>query len=81
MFTPSDPVTDPIVLTGKMGTKPNPFCPSQCPSKRSKMTPVSLEVMGTESLGVNGPLGGVRIPHGVNGNEHKRQASLLKFRS
>ena len=34
----------------------NPSCPSQCPSKRSKVPPVNVTVMVMESFGVNRPL-------------------------
>ena len=35
----------------------NPFCPSRCPSKRSKVPPINITVTVMESFGVNKPYG------------------------
>ena len=59
LFTLSDSVTVTVTLMGKMVC--NPFCPSQFPSKTSKVPSINTTVTVMESLGVNGPLGTLRI--------------------
>ena len=56
LFTPSDSITDPIMLMGKMGMQP-----ILCPSKKSKVPPVNVTVTMMDSLGVDGPLTNVQI--------------------